>query len=58
MRCSSVGSAFRRTRISIIAFPIVLIVMAVVSAPAPAASQDPGTAITFYKDVLPVLQRN
>ena len=62
MRCSSVGSAFRlrvklrRTRISIVAFPIVLIVMAAVSAPA--ASQDPGTAITFYKEVLPVLQKN
>jgi hypothetical protein len=35
---------------------IVLIVMA--AAPAPAASQDPGTVITFYKDVLPVLQKN
>ena len=54
----ALAKVVRRTRIPIIALPIVLIVMAVMSAPAPAASQDPGTAITFYKDVLPVLQKN
>ena len=45
--------------ISIVAFPIVLLVMgALVWAPTPAASQDSTTALTFHKDVLPVLQKN
>src|SRR5882762_9491602 len=47
-----------RSRMSVVAFPIVLIVMAAVWAPAPAASQNSGTAITFHKDVLPILQKN
>ncbi len=43
---------------SVVAFPIVLIVMAAVWAPTPTASQDAAAAITFYEDVLPVFQKN
>ena len=44
-----------RSRMSVVAFPILLITIA--AAWAPAAGQDPATAITFDKDVLPVLQK-
>src|SRR6266545_1964758 len=47
------------SRISVVAFPVALIVMvALMWAPAPAATQEAAPAITFYKDVLPVLQKN
>ena len=47
------------TRVSTVAFPIVLIVIgALVWEPTPAASQDSARAVTFHKDVLPVLQKN
>ena len=47
------------SRMSVVAVPIVLIMMAaLVWAPTPAASQDAAAAITFHKDVLPVLQKN
>ena len=47
------------SRMSVVASLIVLIVMAaLVWAPTPAASQDAAAAITFHKDVLPVLQKN
>jgi mono/diheme cytochrome c family protein len=42
---------------SVVAFPIVVVMAALVWAPPP-ASQDAAAAITFYKDVLPVLQKN
>src|SRR5438876_11376778 len=47
------------SRMSVAAVPIVLIMMAaLVWAPTPAASQNAAAAITFHKDVLPVLQKN
>ena len=47
------------SRMSVVAFSIILLVMAVlVWAPTPAASQDAAAPITFHKDVLPVLQKN
>lgn len=47
------------SRMPVVAFSIILIVMALlVWTPAPAASQDAAAAVTFHKDVLPVLQKN
>jgi len=46
------------TRISIVAFSIALIVMAwLTSTPTPAA-QESGPAVTYHKDIVPVLQKN
>ncbi|MBM2813201.1 MAG: hypothetical protein HW416_3960, partial [Chloroflexi bacterium] len=51
--------AVMTARMCIVAFPLVLSVMgALVWAPTPAAGQDSATALTFHKDVLPVLQKN
>ena len=48
-----------RTRISVVAFPIVPLLMgALVWAAAPAAGQDAAKVVTFHKDVLPLLQKN
>ena len=47
------------SRMSVVALPIALIVMAaLVWVPTPAASQNAAAAITFHKDVVPVLQKN
>jgi mono/diheme cytochrome c family protein len=49
----------KTSEISVVAFPIVVVLMvASVWAAAPAASQDSARVLTFYKDVLPVLQKN
>ena len=47
------------TRMPIVAFPIVLLVMgALTGASAPAVGQDSARAVTFHEDVLPLLQKH
>ena len=48
----------QRTLNFLIVTIILLVVAALVWTPTPAASQDAAAAITFYKDVLQVLQKN
>ena len=46
------------SRMSVVALPIALLVITLAWTPTPAASQDAAAAVTFHKDVLPVLQKN
>ena len=47
------------TRMSMVAVPVAgILLVALVWTPAPAASQSAAPAVTFHKDVLPILQKN